>query len=106
MLTLITNDTNIYRSKQLILGHKRVKIQNINVNNLLLNKTLNLRALSRPVVNQVIKPKQKKGITFVRQQLQSFAKDLTSYQTFCSKKSLLLIVCQSYYMLIAHRSKT
>ena len=44
-------------------------------------RTLDSRALPRPVANRVTKTKRKKGTTSVRRQLQSFARDLTAYQT-------------------------
>jgi hypothetical protein len=60
-----------------MLNYKRVEeIQDIDINNLLLSKTLNLRALLRLAANRVIKTKRKKGIISVRRQLQSFVKDL------------------------------
>jgi hypothetical protein len=53
-----------------MLNRDQVKeIQDININNPLLSKTLNLRALPRLAANRVIKTRRKTGITSVRQQL-------------------------------------
>jgi hypothetical protein len=90
-----------------MLSHDQIKeIQDININNPLLNRTLDSRALPRLAANQVIKTKQKKGTISVRQQLQSFARDLTAHQTPCPEKSFSLVVRQSHYASRAHRSET
>jgi hypothetical protein len=63
----VTGDTNIYRSKRLILSHERVEeIQDIDVDNPLLSRILDSRALLRLVANRVIKTKRKKGTISVR----------------------------------------
>ena len=81
-----------------MLSRERVdEIQDIQIDNPLSSKTLNSRALPRLAANRVIKTKYTLS---VRRQLQSFARDLTAYQTPYPERSLLLIVRQS------HRPKT
>ncbi|KAH6699909.1 hypothetical protein BKA61DRAFT_621262 [Leptodontidium sp. MPI-SDFR-AT-0119] len=70
------------------------------------SRTLDSRALPRPVANRVVKAKRKKGTTSVRRQLQSFARDLTAHQTSLPQKSLPLVFHQSHHASRAHRSES
>jgi hypothetical protein len=105
-LAPVAGDANIHRSERSILGHERVEIQDMDVDDPPSSRTLDSRALPRPVANRVIKTKRKKGTTSVRRQLQSFARDLTAHQTPRPEKSLPLVVRQSHRAPRAHRSET
>jgi hypothetical protein len=102
----VAGDADIHRSERSILGYERVEIQDMDVDNLPLSRTLDSRVLSKPVANRVIKTKRKKGTTSVRRQLQSFARDFTAHQTPRPEKSLPLVVRQRHHASKAHRSET
>jgi hypothetical protein len=98
-----------------MLSRDRVEeIQDIDIDNPLLGRTLNLRALPRLAANGLIKTKwpdavrvrQKKGTLSVRRQLQSFARDLMAHQTPCPEKSLLWVVRQSHHASRRYTSET
>jgi hypothetical protein len=105
-LVPVAGDADIYRYERSILGHERVEIQDMDVDNPPSSRTLDSRALPRPVANRVTKTKRKKGTTSVRRQLQSFARDLTAHQTPRPEKSLPLVVRQSHHASRAHRLET
>jgi hypothetical protein len=96
-LALVAGDADIHRSERSILGHERVEIQDMDVDNPPSSRTLDSRALPRPVANRVIKTKRKKGTTSVRRQLQSFARDLAAHQTLHPEKILPWVVRQSHH---------
>jgi hypothetical protein len=76
----VPGDVDKHRPEQLMLSRDRAEeIQDIDIDNLPLSRTLDLRALLTLAMNQVIKTKRKKGFISVRQELQSFARDLIAY---------------------------
>jgi hypothetical protein len=96
-LAPVAGDADIHRSERSILGHERTEIQDMDVDDPPSSRTLDSRALPRPVANRVTKTKRKKGTTSGRRQLQSFARDLTAHQTPLPEKILPLVVRQSHH---------
>jgi hypothetical protein len=76
-----------------MLSRERVEeMQGMDIDNPSSSKTLNSRALLALAANQVLKTKRKKGTSFIRQQLQSFARDLIAHQTPRPEKGFPLVV--------------